>query len=357
MLVDVLQGNNYEPVIVEDLENKFTKCLVAMDHDYLTGKRKTCLEIQASTPTEVQYPSPCKKRKLDLIEGNECEPLDSNFSNDSHLLISHSVLITREDNPHGNQEKQFEADCQEQPTTKTTNEALQTVKNGNTNFVEITYKGQVISDECDLSNPRFKEECQDFLSQIKINYSEAIDVEERTRGQSSNPEWFKYRTGRITASKFGEINNRRSTTAPDRLVRDLFQYKKRTTTPFQCAEGLRLEPVIKDKYVEYPLNHGHLGLCVEEKGVVIDQDNAFLAASVDGEVHDPSNTGSPVGNLEMKYKLFPEKGDPENNTRLLVTLATKSKNCCLELTDSGLRLKRKHPYYSQVQGGMAIRRM
>ena len=139
MFVDVLEGNDYKPVIVEDRENKFTKCLVAMDHDYLTGKRKTCLEIQASTPTEVQYPSPCKKRKLDLIEGNECEPLDSNFSNDSHLLISHSVLITPEDNPHGNQEKQFEADCQEQPTTKTTNEASITVKNGNTNFLEITY--------------------------------------------------------------------------------------------------------------------------------------------------------------------------------------------------------------------------
>ena len=27
-----------------------------------------------------------------------------------------------------------------------------------------------------------------FLSQIKINNSEVIDVEERTRGQSSNPE-------------------------------------------------------------------------------------------------------------------------------------------------------------------------
>ena len=40
MLVDVLVGNDYEPVIVEDLENKFTKCLVAMDHDYLKGSKK-----------------------------------------------------------------------------------------------------------------------------------------------------------------------------------------------------------------------------------------------------------------------------------------------------------------------------
>ena len=208
MLVDILERNDYEPVIVADLENKFTKCLVAMDHDYLTGKQKTCLEIQASTPTEVEHPSPCKKRKLDLIDGNACEPFDSNFSNDSHLLISHSDLITLEDNPQGNQEKQLEADCQEQPTAKTTNEASQTVKNGYTSFVKISYKGQVISDEFDLTNPMFREECQNFLSQIKIINTEAIDVEERTRGQSSNPEWFKYRTGRITASKFGEINNR-----------------------------------------------------------------------------------------------------------------------------------------------------
>ena len=80
-----------------------------------------------------------------------------------------------------------------------------------------------------------------------------------------------------------------------------------------------------------------------------------MAASVDGEEHDPSNTASPVGNLEMKYKLFPEKVAPESNTRLFVTLATKTNNFCVELTDSGHRLKRKHPYYSQVQGGMAIR--
>ena len=105
----------------------------------------------------MEHPSPCKKRKFDLIDGNECEPFDSNFSNDSHLLISHSVLITPEDSPKGKQGKQFEADCQEEPTEKTTTsiEASQTVKTGNTSFVEIPYKGQVISDEFDLTNPMF----------------------------------------------------------------------------------------------------------------------------------------------------------------------------------------------------------
>ena len=76
MLVDVLEGNDYEPVIVEDLEI-----------------------------TKVEHASPCKKRKLDLIDRNECELFDSKFSNDSHRLISPSVLITLEKNPQGQPRK------------------------------------------------------------------------------------------------------------------------------------------------------------------------------------------------------------------------------------------------------------
>ena len=116
----------------------------------------------------MEHPSPCTKQKLDLIDGNECEPFDRNFSNDSHLLISHSVLITPEDYPQGNQDKQFEADCQEQPTAKTTNEASQTVKNGNTRFVEIPYKCQVICDEFDLTNAMFREECRHLLNLLHL---------------------------------------------------------------------------------------------------------------------------------------------------------------------------------------------
>ena len=39
MKVDLLELNDYKPVM-EDLENKFTKCLVAMDHDHLKGNKK-----------------------------------------------------------------------------------------------------------------------------------------------------------------------------------------------------------------------------------------------------------------------------------------------------------------------------
>ena len=355
MICDLLEGNDYKPVVVKDLENEIAKYYVLMDHDYQTGKQNPGPEVKAMSP-EVSHSSSCKRQKLCSILGNEYEPFENNLRDS--LPISHSVLIAPEHNENIDQESVFAADDEQQPTGKSTTEQSETFNNVDAGYVQIPYKEQVVSDKFDLTNPTLTGKCREYLSKIKMTSSEVEDVEKMTRGQSSNPEWFKYRSGRITASKFGEVNNRRSTTAPDRLVRDLFQYKTKTTTPFQCAEGLRLEPAIRQKYVEYQHNHGHDGLCVNEKGLVIDPENAFLAASVDGEVTDPSNTNYPVGNLELKYKLYPDKIVHENNgTRLLVNLATKTKNCCLEVTDSGLRLKRKHHFYAQVQGGMAIRKL
>ena len=46
---------------------------------------------------------------------------------------------------------------------------------------------------------------------------------------------------------------------------------------------------------------------MKEKGLVIDKENPVLAASVNGEVTDPTNKYHPVGNIEAKYKLFPSK--------------------------------------------------
>ena len=41
---------------------------------------------------------------------------------------------------------------------------------------------------------------------------------------------------------------------------------------------------------------------------------------------------------------------------LLKTLAQHTRNFCLEITESKLKLKGKHSYHIQVQGGMAITR-
>ena len=143
--------------------------------------------------------------------------------------------------------------------------------------------------------------CKECMESIKITEDGINTAQEKTRGQSSNSEWFKYRNGRLTASKFGEISNRRVTTPPDRLVRDLFQYKVRPSAPYQCEVGLEMEPVIISKYIEYQNTNGHAGITVKKKG--LDKENPVLAASVYGEVTDRTNKYHPVGNIEAKYKL------------------------------------------------------
>ena len=181
------------------------------------------------------------------------------------------------------------------------------------------------------------------MKSIKITEDGINTVEEKTRGQSTNSEWFKYRNGRLTASKFGEISNRRVTTPPDRLVRDLFQYKVRPSVPYQCKVGLEMEPVIISKYIEYQNINGHGGITVKEKGLVIDKKNPVLAASVDGEVTDPTNKYHPGRNIEAKYNLFPSKlkEQVDEKNPLLKTLAQHTRNFCLEITRVKTQTKKK----------------
>ena len=157
----------------------------------------------------------------------------------------------------------------------------------------IPNPSQSYSDDLDLTEENFKIVCKECMKSIKITEDGINTVEEKTRGQSTNSEWFKYRNGRLTASKFGEISNRRVTTPPDRLVRALFKYKVRPSVPYQCKVGLEMEPVIISKYIEYQNIKSYGGITVKEKGVVIDKKNPVLAASVDGEVTDPTNKYHP----------------------------------------------------------------
>ena len=106
---------------------------------------------------------------------------------------------------------------------------------------------QCYPDDLDLTDENFIAICKEYMKTIKITEDGINTVEEKTRGQSSNSDWFQYRCGRLTASKFGEISNRRETTPADRLVRDVFQYYCRPNIPYQCQMGLEMEPVIIGK--------------------------------------------------------------------------------------------------------------
>ena len=90
--------------------------------------------------------------------------------------------------------------------------------------------------------------------------------------------------------------------------------------------------------------------------MIIDRKSSLLAASIDGEVYDPTAKHSPVGNLEMKYKQFPRRlcTQQKIEDNFLHFIAKNAKDSCLQIISNGLKLKTCHHYYAQIQGGMGI---
>ena len=223
----------------------------------------------------------------------------------SDLIISHSVAISNLPEQHTETSMIVETETDEAMISEETlNDDPDFQSIGNFTIPNPT---QCYPDDLNLTDENFIAVCKEYMKTIKITEDGINTAEEKTRGQSSNSDWFQYRCGRLTASKFGEISNRRVTTLPDRLVRDVFQYNCRPNIPYQCQVGLEMEPVITGKYIQHQENNGHECITVKDKGLVIDKDNPVLAASVDGEVSDPRIKYHLIGNLEAKYSLFPSK--------------------------------------------------
>ena len=354
MIVELLRGNNCEPVYPECLQKKDRIHNISLDHDYCvtssTNKELKSDEIAAAVTVE-----PSTEMPEFLIE-----PLTNNYNN--RFVLSHCELVQCFDVNHcvldNNKDSTGVLDIDIDTCVLEQNEPCQSSDDHSVNITrqlvsEMNINHQ-FSDQSDLQEESFINTCKQFCNEMEITEEEIAKIEETTRGQSENPQWFKFKVGRVTASKFGEINNRRPTTTPDRIVRDIFQYKEKRHLPSHCAEGLNLEPVIKEKYIHAQLQNGHAEIAVHQRGLIIDKSCPLLAASIDGEVCDPDARHSATGNIEMKYIVFPQKLHAEENVPLLYSVASHIKNACLHLQDNKACLKKKHHYYAQVQGGMGI---
>ena len=82
VILNVLEGNDWQPVTVKTIEDKFAKHTVLVDHDYLPGIEASKWELDRLF----------KKAPVHCFGKNQCEPLDINFLPD--LIISHSVAIS-----------------------------------------------------------------------------------------------------------------------------------------------------------------------------------------------------------------------------------------------------------------------
>ena len=111
--------------------------------------------------------------------------------------------------------------------------------------------------------------------------------------------------------------------------------------------GVEHESKALKAYIEHQHRTGHTDLTVCPVGFHISISHPFLSASPNGGVYDPSTIGEPYGFAEVKCPFKHRDSTPQ--------MACSDPHFCSELSSTGeIHLKRKHPYYYQIQGQTAI---
>jgi hypothetical protein len=174
-----------------------------------------------------------------------------------------------------------------------------------------------------------KEDC-DFISTLTV-------------GQADNDEWYKYRVGRLTASRFGEVMAYKGNNTNNYIVKSVVSAGRVEIKSAAITYGKEHETVAREMYVNQ-CKKTHSKLKVRESGLVIDSRNAHLGASPDGLVSCKC-CGSGLLEIKCTYKY---KG---SSLREIVS----DPGYHLYEDDNGeFHLKETSGWYKQIQGQLAI---
>lgn len=181
-----------------------------------------------------------------------------------------------------------------------------------------------------------------FPDCLKITDDEVQYLEESTKLQSQCLLWFKYRIGRITASKFAAVQKARSP-PPMSLIKQIMGETSFDSSKVPALNwGITNEPNACKDYIE-KANREHEGFSFQPAGLFINKIMPHLGASPDGLV---SCRCCGDGLIEIKCPFKHRYKNP-----VIVT----DKQFCLQPSSSGeMRLSQKHNYYTQIQGQLAI---
>ncbi len=185
-----------------------------------------------------------------------------------------------------------------------------------------------------------------FIESLKVSEGRIREIERSTQDQHRSPAWFNARRYRLTASMFGEVLRRRLDTPPDALVLRIIEPKQFVSPSTEY--GKKMESTALEKYKAYK-NDQTITVC--SAGFVIYKDKPYLGATPDAYVHDP-NRKEQYGLIEIKCPYKYRNVTPEDacfNSDFCSTICTQA-GSTIKIT----RLEQNHPYYSQIQGQLAI---
>lgn len=172
----------------------------------------------------------------------------------------------------------------------------------------------------------------------EVSPAMADHLEVLTRSQSKSREWFRYRAGRITASRFRQILHTDPHQPSVSLVKNVCYPEIQKFSTKATVWGCEHE---KDALQAYKtqIMTSHSGLSVTSCGFFICVEHPFLGASPDA-LAECNCCG--LGVVEVKCSLCAQESSIEEAVDGVGSF-------CLERADGNLQLKRKHPYYYQIQ--------
>ena len=178
---------------------------------------------------------------------------------------------------------------------------------------------------------------------VDISKEMAEKVEQATRSQSHSKLWFKYRAGRITASRMKAVCRTDPGNPAQSLIKSICYPEAFSFTTVATKWGCKHEKQGQEMYLAVNKLKHH-DLSVAESGLVINPQWPFIGASPDGIINC---TCCGKGVLEIKCPYCHQGTDVQ-------AVAIKDSRFCLKMVDGELQLDHTHTYYYQVQSQLFV---
>lgn len=166
----------------------------------------------------------------------------------------------------------------------------------------------------------------------------ALTVEKASREEYKSGVWFKYRAGRITASKMKAVCHTNPANPSQTLIKQVCYPQSYAFTSRQTCWGCMHEKAARDCY-EKRMKESHTNFSVTDSGFIINPQWPFIGATPDGIV---SCTCCGEGVMEIKCP-YCHKGQS-------IEVSIQDTKFCIQKNVNGvLELDHSHSYYYQVQ--------
>lgn len=117
---------------------------------------------------------------------------------------------------------------------------------------------------------QIKDACVAVKRKLSFSDDEIAIVEKKTRLQSNCEDWYRFKRGRISASKCKRVASLKSSTSPTKALKDVMGYSDIPQT-IAIREGLEKEEEVAQVFISEMTKKGCKGVSLEDCGVFCQQ--------------------------------------------------------------------------------------